>query len=297
MKGKCAIADVFFPIITIYILITQCCVSKNLFPEHVTHYMPLPFLCSFRYATLSWCGRRSVRWQVEAWEVHGEEPAVCLRAVRAFVAVREGRATPLPIRKDLESWSPQERTWGCRLWPWPPLLPDIAPAGLTRCAERNIPTLRPLPLESAAQWPVQRLCQFCHCQTPPLYWEAHKIHLLQRKHSQHQPKTHRHFSPHPHKPRRLQHLLQKQLLSHSILAPSPTGQMPLEAGQTLLCPYRWAKSHLKSCKQKLFHHSFISSSKIGSSVWFEDPYCCVQRHRLFRLCSHGIQPNWVKYSR
>lgn len=194
----------------------------------------------------------------------GVERAACQRAVWALAAVLEGQATPSPTRKGLESWSPQGRTWGSRLWPWPPLPLDTAPAGSTRSAGRNTLTLTlpPAPPGSAAQRPAVYLGQFRRSPTRLLFWAAHRIRPSRKKRAHHLPRMHSVISPHPHKPKQLQKQLHPRLQPRQ--SPSQQGglmwETHLEAGRPLWGLYRWAavvtylRSHTLTDTRLLYLH-------------------------------------------
>lgn len=228
------------------------------FSEHdsACHSLRVSSFCFSRCATLSWCGRRSVSWRAVARGAAGAGLAACQRVVWALATGRGGQATPFLTRKDLVSWSPQGRTWDSPLWPWAPSPPSTAPAGSTRCAERN--PLRPAPLPTVAQLPVASLCPFPLSQTPPLSWEAHKIHQSRRK--QRLSRMCRWRSPHPWEPA-------KPRLSQSAKPwlPQRRGATPLGAGRARWCLCRWAKalSHPNS-NSSITHFMFIQNRKLCS---------------------------------
>lgn len=218
------------------------------FSEHDSASHSLRASSFSRCVTLSWCVRRSVSWRAAAWGAPGAGPAACRRVAWALATGRGGQATPLPTRKDLVSWSPQGRTWDSPLWPWAPSPPSTAPAGSTRCVERN--KLPPAPLPTVAQLPVASLCPFPHSQTPPLSWEAHKIHRSRRQQLPRQSGMCRRRSPHPHK-------------SHQRQPATPRlGQSAIP----LACLCRWAKAfnHPKS-NFSFTHFMFIQNRKLCSA--------------------------------
>lgn len=206
------------------------------------------FWCIYRCVTRSWWGRRGASQQVSASEGPGAAQAASPRVAWAPEGVPGGPATPSPIRKALESWLPQEKTWGSPPWPSPILPPNTAPAGSKRFAGRKTIPLHRARLESAARHPVTCLGSVRLCQTLLLFWEAHKKHQSRRKLAQQLSCLHCHIQQ-PRNQLSLGPLLRSLLLTAlRLLQP---GQTHLEAGHAL---WRLCRSAAFSLKQNRVVH-------------------------------------------